>query len=164
MKVIRNSKSDILNKFEEFTDSICGCDYSVSIEACSFTHLGSGTITKEFINSLFPQYIMIGDIEKTNLNNFKELLLKNISYCGSDQGVIPPGKILNVIDQETAIERNNEFWSIVSNYLQLPPSEVFLYHPQKGGYFYDYVIWVLCFVLINEETKTGIFVCMSASD
>ncbi len=164
MNIITSSINDITEEFEHFSNTLDGLDYVVPMESRIFGFIDDNKeIAKQDLDFIFHEKKLIGTLEKTSWEDLGKVIFQHLSYC-NDHRLRKPGDFLPMVDIHKTIERSKLFWSIINEHVPLPPTKAYYYHPEEGCYLDEYVMWVLCIVLINEETQTGIFVYMGASD
>ncbi len=164
MEILANSIKDITDKFEDLENKLQGCNYGVAINGRTFSFINNDILTKSDLDFLLHEIKLVGHLEISTWDKLKEVILYHLTFCGTDQGIDIPEEMLRVVDTDTAQHRVEQFWSIINNYVSLPPTEVYFYHAHEDCYFAFEMMWRFGFVLINKTTKTGVFIDMSASD
>ncbi len=165
MEIIQSSIKDISEQFNTLKRLLAGLNYVVPVESFIFSFIDdSQEFTKQDLDLIFPKEKLIGTLEKTSWENLEKAIFLHLSYCNDHRLRKPEDDLLPMVDNDKATERAKIFWSIVGEHMSLPPTKAYFYHPEEGCYFDDYVMWVLCIVLVNEETKKGIFVYTAAWD
>lgn len=173
MKIINNSIKNISDNFLSFSEELDGCNYVVVIEARKFCFIENENFEEDAffsidnIKCLFPEYADIrGRIAKENWDVFLKKINKLLRYTTLDTGHVASDEFLNLISLQALEKRVSSLLSILKKHMFIPADSVYFYEPAPSweNELYDFVMWLLNYILIDEKNKTGIYIYMAAFD
>lgn len=147
MNIIKNSIHDFSAEFNNFSDTLEGCNYIVSFDAAFFRYEKNDIFTMEDLRIIYPDDHETRNVEGImSLANYQEAKQKvryGLRFVSENS--------LYILDNDEPLlkERQRTYWAIIHKYFPHKPVTVFTHAPCINSYFGRYAMWYFVYIFLR---------------